>query len=308
MDGYYSCVNSQRAEPSPPALDWGLVQVFLAVRDAGSLGRAAAVLGSSQPTLSRRLAVLEGVLGQPLFERGPRGLTLTAAGAALEVPARAMRESAQLVRHAADRHARSLAGTVRITASEVVANFVLLPMLRDLRLAHPQIQIELSATDAVEDLIERRADIAIRMTRPTQPAVIARRLPDMPLGLYAHRDYVARRGEPTFETMAAHDWVGYDRDDRALRGFARAGRRVTREFFAFRCDSSRVQWQAVLAGLGIGVGLRAVGDSMPSLARVLDEASIPPLSTWLAVHRELRGTPRLRLVFDALAEGFARLG
>ena len=126
----------------------------------------------------------------------------------------------------------------------------------------------------------------------------------MPLALYAHRDYLARRGVPARATMAAHEWIGYDRDDRMLRGFAMAGQTVTRDFFALRSDSSFVQWQAVMAGLGIGVGLRAVGDASPTLMRVLPEVNIPAMSAWLAVHRELRGSPRLRVVFDALAAMF----
>ncbi len=283
------------------ALDWSLLQVFLAVDEAGSLGRAAAALGSSQPTLSRRLADLEAAVGQPLFERSRRGVRPTAAGAALREPALRMREAAAGVRRAADHHARTLAGSVRITASEVVSHFVLPHLLRALRQAQPQIQIDLVPSDAIEDLIERRADIAIRMARPTEPSLIARRLPDMPLGLYAHRDYLARRGMPTPATMAAHDWIGYDQDDRMLRGFAAAGQPISREFFALRSDSSALQWSAACAGLGVGAGLERVAAITLGMRRVLPGVAIPPLPVWLVVHRELRGSPRLRVVFDGLA-------
>jgi DNA-binding transcriptional LysR family regulator len=297
-------MNGLALDSESKAVDWSLVHIFLAVHEAGSLGRAASSLALSQPTLSRRLAELETAMGQALFERGPRGLTLTAAGAALRTPALKMREGAEQLRRAAEHLARNVAGSVRITASEVVSSFVLLPMLRKLREAQPQIQIDLLASDAIEDLIERRADIAIRMTRPTQASLIARRLPDMPLALYAHRDYLAQRGMPSRASMTTHDWIGGDRDDRMLRGFAMAGQPVTREFFALRSDSSFLQWRAVTAGLGIGVGLRAVGDQMPSLVHVLQDFKVPPMQAWLVVHRELRGSPRLRVVFDALAAMF----
>ena len=304
---YHSLMNNTGARPnSPEHLDWGLVQLFLALCDSGSMGRASVSLGLSQPTLSRRLADLEAALGQALFERTARGLVPTPAGLALRAPALRMREQAGVLTLVAGHHERSHAGTVRITASEAVSNFVLLPVLRELREKQPQIQIELVPTDAVEDLLQRHADIAVRMVRPTQPSLIVRRMADMPLGLYAHQDYVDRRGAPTLATMAAHEWIGLDRSDAMLRGFAASGNAVPREFFGFRCDSSVVTWSAVCAGLGIGVGLQAVAASTPGIVRVLKEVAIPPLPTWLAVHRELRGTPRLRVVFDALAQSLAR--
>lgn len=303
MNLYHSSVNgSIKNARQPELLDWRLVQLFLALCDSGSMGRATARMGISQPTLSRRLAELEAALGQALFERTARGLVLTPAGRALQVPAQRMRDQAALFALAAGHHERTLAGTVRITASEAVSNFVLLPILRELRAKQPEIQIELVPSDALEDLLLRHADIAIRMLRPTQASLIVRRMADMPLGLYAHKDYVDRLGAPTQANLAMHEWIGLDRSDAMLQGFADAGNAVSREFFGFRCDSSVVTWSAVCAGLGIGVGLQAIASRTPGIVRVLKQIVIPPLPTWLAVHRELRGTPRLRVVFDALAQ------
>lgn len=306
MNGYHSGMNDRPiATRGTETLDWGLVQQFLDVAEAGSLGRAALALGLSQPTLSRRIAELEAVLGQALFERTSRGLTLTQAGQALRQPALAMREQAQRLCRAADHHARTVVGTVRITASEAVSAYVLLPCLRTLRQIHPGIQIEVVPSDVEEDLLARRADIAVRMYRPTQSSLVVRRLADMPLGLYAHRDYLARRGRPTRSNMDEHEWIGLDRADAMLRGFAAAGHPVTREFFGLRCDSSVLTWQAVVTGCGVGVGLRAVGDSAPGVVRVLEDVHIAPMPAWLAVHRELRGSARLRVVFDALAHALS---
>jgi DNA-binding transcriptional LysR family regulator len=278
-----------------------LLQVLLTLFEAGSLGRAAGELGLSQPTLSRRLADLEARLGQALFERTARGLNPTPAGLALLEPARRMRELAGQLTLAAERHERNVAGTVRITASEAVSNFLLLPVLRSLREEHPQIQIELVASDAVEDLLQREADIAVRMFRPQQDSLTVRKLADLPVAFYAHRSYLQRRGKPTEANLAEHDWIGMDRANAMLEGFAAAGRQVSREFFGFRCDSSTVTWHAVCAGLGIGIGLKAVADRTPGVQQVLEGIAIPPLPMWLAVHRELRGTPRLKIVFAALA-------
>jgi DNA-binding transcriptional LysR family regulator len=296
-------MNSQ-ASPDEP--DWSLLRAFLAVAQAGSLSRAAVALGTSQPTLSRQVAALEAQLGQPVFERSSRGVRLTEAGQALRVPAEHMREQAREFARIAAGRATTMAGTVRLTASETMCAYVLPPVLRGLREAHPEIQIELVASNVVENLIERDADIALRMVRPAQSALVARRLADQPLAVYAHRDYVARHGRPTAATLAEHSWIGLDRSDQLIRGFADAGFRVPREFFAFRCDSLIVGWQAVLAGVGIGIGMQRVAALSRELVEVVPEVRVPPLPLWITAHRELRGTPRIRAVFDALAKAFAR--
>jgi DNA-binding transcriptional LysR family regulator len=282
--------------------DWTLLRAFLEVADSGSLSRAAIALGSSQPTLSRQIAQLEGQLGHALFERTTRGVRLTEAGAALRAPAERMREHARQFAMVAAGRSQTVAGTVRVTASEIFSAYVLPELLVGLRRSHPEIQIELVASNAVENLLEREADIALRMVKPTQSALIARRLADQPLAMYAHRDYIARRGQPTQANMLEHEWVGYDRSDQMLRGFRAAGLVVDSELFGFRCDNQIVAWQAVLAGLGIGVTTQRVAAQSPQVVRVLPKLAIPPLQVWLTAHRELRGTPRLKVVFDALAE------
>ncbi len=286
--------------------DWALLRSFLEVANSGSLSRAASVLGSSQPTLSRQIAQLEAQLGQSLFERTTRGLRLTEKGAALRAPAERMREHAQQLAMVAAGQTQGVAGTVRITASEVVSAFVLPDLLRGLRESHPEIQIELVASNTLENLLEREADIALRMLRPTQTALVARRLADQPLGFYAHRDYVLAHGKPSATDLLQHQWVGFDRSDQLLRGFHAQGFKVKREFFAFRCDNQIVAWQAVRAGLGIGVGLKQVAALAPELVRVLPTVPLAPLPLWITAHRELRGTPRLKIVFEALAAALAR--
>ena len=287
---------STHAEP-----DWTLLRVFLEVASSGSLSRAAVALGSSQPTLSRQIAQLEAQLGHALFERTTRGVRLTEAGAALRAPAERMREHAQQFAMVAAGRSQTVAGTVRVTASEVFSAYVLPELLLGLRRSHPEIQIELVASDTVENLLERDADVALRMQRPKQSALVARRLADQPMALYAHRDYIARRGQPALANMLQHDWVGYDRSDQYLRGFRAAGYPVGKELFGFRCDNQIVAWQAVLAGLGIGAMTQRVAALSPQVVRVLPKLPIPPLPLWITAHRELRGTPRLKVVFDALA-------
>ncbi len=287
-------------------LDWNLLKSFAQVAEFGSLSRAAESLGLSQPTVSRQIAELEAAVGAALFERTARGVLLTSAGTALREPARRMLEAAQAAGMAASMQGTALAGTVRITASEVMAGFVLPPILARLRTAHPQIQIELIASNRIDNLLVREADIAIRMTRPQQGALVARKLGEYPLAAYAHKSWLkARRLSPENPDPLAFDWVGMDRSEDIIDGFRRAGYRVDRSFFAFRCDNQIVGWHAVLAGLGVGVTLQRVGDGYRDLVRVLPRLPLPPLEVWLTAHRELRDVPRIRAVFDWLAQELA---
>jgi len=286
------------------ALDWSQVQIFLALAEAGSLNRAAPLLGQSQPTLGRQLLALEQSLGQQLFERHSRGLSLTEAGRALLPAARRMREGAQELALALAAREQSLAGTVRLTASDIISIHFLPPVLRDLRQRHPEVQIELVVSNELEDLQQRSADIALRMVRPEQEMLVARKLGEWPVGVFAHRDYIARRGLPQMSTVLEHDWLGYDRSDLMLRGFAAAGTPVQASFFGLRCDNQVLLWEAMRAGMGLAVGALALAAREPLVQRVLPELPIEPLNMWLTAHRELRDTPRLRLVFDALAAAF----
>lgn len=288
------------------ALDWSHVQIFLTLAEAGSLNRAAPQLGLSQPTLGRQLVALEESLGQLLFERHSRGLSLTEAGQALLPAARRMREGAQELALALAARDQSLAGTVRLTASDIVSTYFLPPVLHALRQRYPEVQIELVVSNEQEDLQQRSADIALRMVRPEQEMLVARKLSEWRVGVFAHRDYIARRGLPQMSTILEHDWLGYDRSDRMLRGFAAAGTPVPVSFFGLRCDNQVVIWEAMRAGMGLAVSAVALGERDPAVQRVLPELLIEPLQMWLTAHRELRDTPRLRVIYDALATAFAR--
>jgi len=294
----------------PARLDWNLLRAFVTVVEQGSLTRAAAHLGSSQPTLSRQIAALEAAAGLPLFERTARRLVPSAQARAMAEPAARMLAAAQACAQAAAAPAEQLAGTVRLTASHVVAAHVLPPMLVKLAQAHPEIQVELVASDAVDNLLEREADIAVRMVQPTQGAVITRHLADWPLAFYAHRDVLAAAGGRI--ELAKLDQVrkiGFDQSTLMIEGFRRAGREIDRRFFEFRCDNQLVNYEALRAGLGLGIAITHLADAQPQLVRVLPELAaplLPVLPVWLTAHRELRHSRRLRTVFDFLAAALKR--
>lgn len=282
--------------------NWALIPSFLAALDCGSLMAAARALSTSQPTVGRHIGELETQLGVVLFERTGRGLVSTAHAHRLAEAARTMSGAAdQLARQASGAQADTR-GTVRISASQPVTCVLLPPVLVQMRQAFPDIQVELVSSNAVSNLLQREADIALRMVRPDQSSLVAKRVGQVGIGTYAHRDYLRRRGTPRVpEDLLNHDLVGNDRSTDILRGFAAMGQTLRREDFAIRTDDLNAYQAAVGAGLGVGFLARYVARQNPDLVPLLPMLAIPPLPVWLVVHREIRSNPRIRQVWDFLA-------
>lgn len=288
------------------SMDWALVQSFLAVAEAGSLSAAARALGASQPTLGRQIRALEEALGVELFHRRAAGLAPTEVGQALIPAAQAMRKAAGQIALTAAGRADDLQGTVRITASEFVAHYVLPGIVATILDRHPEIEVEVVPSDTSENLLFREADIAVRMYRPTQLDVVTKHLGDAKLGLFAARKYLAKHPAPTeVAHLMNHRIVGYDRNESIIQGFHDYGMRVDRHAFAARCDQNTVYWELVRAGCGIGFGQLLAGMDDPALQQVLPEMPLPALPVWLTAHENMRHTARVRRVWDMLAEGLA---
>lgn len=286
------------------SLDWTLIRSFLAVAEAGSLSAAARATGISQPTLGRHIQAIEATLQVALFTRTAQGQSITEAGQALLAPARAMQAAAAELALTARGRATGIEGTVRLTASRVVSHVILPPILARLRAEEPGIQIDLVPSDTTENLLFGEADIALRMYRPTQSDLIARHVTDLPLGLFAARTYLDRRGRPAVpEDLVQMEFVGQDRMDQIIRVMAPLGMSVTRSFFPVRCDDPVTYLELVRAGCGLGGILRVVGDADPALERI-DLVPLPSLPVWLTAVPRLRQSPRLRRVWDALAAAF----
>ncbi len=289
--------------------DWTLLRSFLAVLRQGSLSAAARATGLTQPTVGRHVDELEAGLAVSLFTRSPSGLLPTDAARSLQPHAEAM-ESA----FAALKRAATLAGdterprgTVRISASEVMGTFVLPTLLSELRVRFPDITLELVLNNKTDDLLRRDADIAVRMTRPQQSGLTARKLGIVTLGLFAHRDYIGRRGLPELlDHLAHHDIVGFDRDDHSARSVAAGTLPISREIFSFRVDSDVAQVMAVRAGLGIGMLQKAMARAEPYLVPVLPEHVSLGLECWLVVHEDQKDASAIRVLFDELGDGLSR--
>jgi DNA-binding transcriptional LysR family regulator len=285
--------------------DWTLIRSFLAVAEAGSLSAAARATGISQPTLGRHVQAVEAALQVQLFTRTAQGQALTEAGQALLAPARAMQAAAADLALTAKGHATGIEGTVRITASRVVSQVILPGILARIRAEEPGIQIDLVPSDTTENLLFGEADIALRMYRPPQPDLVARQIGEVPLGLYAAKAYLDRRGRPaSVDDLKQHDFIGQDRMDQIIRVMRGLGFEVGRSFFAVRCDDPVTYVELVRAGCGLGGILRAVGDADPGLERIDLIPDLPSLPVWLTAAPRLRQSPRLRRVWDILAAAF----
>ncbi len=288
-------------------IPWHLLQSFAAMSEAGSLSAAAGKTGTSQPTLSRHLNQLEDLLGTRLFFRTSAGLTLTSEGAAVQAHADAMAQAAaQLSFRGAQ--AQDISGTVRITASQIAATYLLPPMLSSLHIAHPALDLEVVATDQSENLLRREADLAVRMYRPTQNDLIAKKVAHLRMGIFASRSYLERCGAPqTPQDLAQHTVIGYDRSTLIIDGMRQVGLEVDRSFFAFRSDDQVVCWRMIQAGFGIGFGQRGMAEMHEDIVEINPDMDIGTIPVWLTAHKELRMSPRVRLCFDHLADCFAAL-
>jgi DNA-binding transcriptional LysR family regulator len=260
-------------------------------------------LRAHQPTLSRHLAELESQLGVPLFERTGRGVNPTASARAIADAARQMHEGADRLARVLARERDATTGTVRISTSEVAACWLLPPVIADLQAAEPGIQVELVASNALTNLLRREADIAVRMVRPAQGSLVARKLGDIAITAAAHDRYLARAGSPrTPGDLLQHRLIGYDRDDLLVQGFAALGQTIVREQFTLRTDDQVAYGRLVASGAGIGFVAAYNLAHWPGVRPLLPMLKIPPLPCWLAVHREIRGNPVIRRVYDFLAE------
>lgn len=284
------------------SFDWTLLQSFLAVAETGSYSAAARASGRSQPTIGRHVEQLQSQLGATLFQRASSGYSLTQTGTALMDHARTMQRAAANISLITEGRAEDLRGTVRVTASEIVATYILPALFADLLAQEPELQIELVATNSSENLSLREADIAVRMVQPDQQDLIARKIGDIEIGLFAAQAYLDRTSIPTSPAdFAQHTILGYDKSDLIIRGMAAFGMQAKRTDFAFRIDNQVAYLEAIRAGVGIGASQRRQAQRY-DLIEVLPSLNLPSLPVWLAAHTELRTSARVRRVFDFLAD------
>jgi DNA-binding transcriptional LysR family regulator len=285
-------------------ISWDYYRSFLAVLNEGSLSAAARSLGLTQPTLGRHIEALEAAFGTPLFLRGPQGLLPTDTALAMRAQTEMMDATSATLRRIASGAQQAAKGSVRISASDIIATEVLPPILARLQDAHPALEVELSLSDRVEDLMRHQADIAVRMVAPRQNNLLSQRIGALALGFHAHRAYLQRHGTPqSFEDLHQHRLIGFDQRLNYIRDILKDRPDLADIHFTFRCDSNVAQFAAIRAGLGIGICQNALARQQTDLVEILPGQLNLSLDTYVVMHEDLKHSPRCRVTFDALVSG-----
>lgn len=285
--------------------NWSLIKSFLSVVEHGSLSAAARSLGVSQPTLGRDIQSLESNTGLNLFKRTTQGLDLTSEGSKLVEAARQMNDASDLFERQVSGLSTKLEGDVRISVNEIVGIYLLPPAIAAFREINPGVHIEIVISNKVTNLSKRDADIALRMFRPTQPELVAKRLPDMPLGFFAHKDYVAKYGEPSsMEDFSSHTVIGYDESTEFIEGAEKLGYHLMRDHFAIRTDHLLAHLSLARSGAGI-IGTHVeLAKQWPELVPVMQWIKVPDLEFWLACHSDVQYNSRIRELMSFLGKWF----
>lgn len=283
-------------------VEWSDIAIFLAIADEGSLSGAARRLGVSQPTVGRRLSALEESLASTLFVRTAKGLVPTDIGLTILENARRMNEEAQAIGRIADGSNRGLSGPVTISVAEGIAHLWLTPLLRDFLRIYPDIEIRIRVENEAADLVQREADVALRLFRPVQNSLIARKLAIIRRGIFASKDYLDRNGRPeSLADLRNHAIIRAGDLRQAVWRNARAigeleGRTV------LVSNSLETTLTALRAGLGIGIHALAWAGAYPELERLFPDLDLGETECWIVTHEELKTSARIRAIFDFISE------
>ena len=282
--------------------DWNLARAFLVTAEEGSLSAAARSLGLTQPTLGRQVAGLEKELGVALFERVGRGLELTPSGTELLQQVRTMGDAAGSLKLTAAGQSNTVAGNICISATDLVANLAMPILVQKLRRLYPDITVELIASNTISDLKRREADIAIRGMQPTEPDLITRKIGDITAHMYASVQYLEAIGVPqSAEDLIDADFI-CDKPEIVMNILAGCGIKLTQRNFPVTSDSVITQWELVKRGLGIALLPDQLAGIEPQFHKVLPDLQPFKGPLWLVVHKELRTSRRVRVVFDFLVD------
>jgi DNA-binding transcriptional LysR family regulator len=293
-----------------PTIEWDDLRYFLSLAREKSLSGAARALGTTQPTMSRRLELFEKRLGAVLFQRKPSGLELTDTGRQILDHASRMEDAALAAQRIATGSGAGISGTVRVTSAEWLGARVLSPLLAEFCTAHPGISVELVTDAEALSLTRREVDIAVRFGRFQQEGLVQRKIGSLPFGLYAAPSYLKTKGLPDFrrggagaiviamnaaltETVAETKWLR---------------QHLANAHIAFRSNSRDGQATAATTGAGLVCLPARLAAVYPTLRAIETPAAVPSRDVWLGFHRDTRGIPRVRSVVDFLAERTRHLG
>jgi DNA-binding transcriptional LysR family regulator len=279
-------------------MDWDNIRTFLAVARRNQFLAAGQLLRVNQATVARRVAALEAALDTTLFERSTTGVTLTDAGKRLL--AHAERVESELLQAEADIRQQDLqlSGTVRIGAPDGFTTYFLVPALRSLAERHPGLVIELVPMPIAASLARREVDIAITIEEPDRARVVAQKLTDYSLGIFANKAYLKRKGRPkTIGDLSRHTLIGYVETYAFSSALDYVADLFGNHATKIQCASAVGQVEAVRHGLGLGVLHHFISTTLADIEPVLPERRATR-GYWLAVHEDVQALGRIRAVSE----------
>lgn len=287
-------------------LDWNLVRTFVAVGRSGSLAAGARSLGITHPTAARHIQQLEEALGMSLFSRTAKGLVLNDAGKRLDASARVMHDSAMAFQATSEAVRESPLQRVTLSVGDVLAELlpeVLLSELNDD--GEPGLSIDMMVTNDLVNLLQRDADIALRNVRPSQQELLCKKLGSLKMGVFAHRDYLAKYGMLNFENIAKHRFIDGLTRDYLRRGAAERGLEISADQIVMRSDSVSCKRAAVRAGWGIAVFPQWMAENEPDWVCVFAVEEVIDMDVWLVARPEVRENQQLFGLFKRLSDSLA---
>jgi DNA-binding transcriptional LysR family regulator len=287
--------------------DWNDLRYFLAIAREGSTLAAAKALGVSQPTVQRRLSALEESIKRQLVEHHPTGYRLTEFGKTLFPHAEDVERSITAFQRQLMSGGQELSGTLRVTCPEGTASRLLAPLIESFRAKYPDLRVDLIMTDRRLDLAKGEAEVAVRMHKPGDDSLIARKIADTPWSVYASRSYIKRHGRPQrkeeLDNHAVIEFGGEIAQIQASRWLRSTAPRAT---IAARGNSMLGVLAAVKSGAGLAPLPMLLGGREEDLEPLL--APIPEIGSkiYIVMHSDLRRTARVRAFCEFVATEIVR--
>jgi DNA-binding transcriptional LysR family regulator len=282
------------------ALDWNDLRTVLAVARAGSLNGAARELAIRHSTVFRRIEQAEARIGARLFDRSRTGWRANVQGEAVAAAAAEMEAAALAAERAISGADARVEGVVRLATSEMLAGYLLPPLLHRFLAAHPGIEVETGVSNRAVDLTRREADIALRATASQPESMVGRQVAELRYALYAARSLLPRRGAPP--VLQALPWIGFD-DRIAYTGIAQWFRQALPQVVPrMKSDSLPAMLKAAAAGVGAVALPMFAAAQEPGLLRITPPIEGQAMGLWLLHHPDVRGNARVRLLMQWLTD------
>lgn len=288
-------------------LDWSLIRSFIALIDTGNLQAAARRVNSSQPTVGRHIALLEQQIGKRLFDRRARQLIPTETALLIAQYARNMENNAFAIDRVLKGTPAAVPKKITITAPQGMAWGYIPAILPALHECYPEVLFSVCASNQVMNLSRGEADIAIRMFRPEQDALIVRRVGHIKLGIYAHKRYVDKRAPPKcVGDLLLHPLIGYETRHAKAKFCQLLDCKEDELIVQFQSDDFYVQVQMLMQGLGLMLLPESFACADGNLVCCLPDVYIAPMDVWLIMHEDLRTCPITADIYQTLANSLEK--